>query len=145
MRKDPNNADDYPGRMAPERQKEWLELLVHEAAHVWQYQNHGAGYQTESLLGQIFPPAVPHPTTVNKEDTPAEYDWRAAQDAGLTWEQMNPEQQAELMEQAYEAGFFNGLAAGQLFNPAAIFEDDQGNKRTAFVQDAIVKMRARQG
>jgi hypothetical protein len=145
MRKDPNNADDYPGLTAAQRQEQWLELLVHEAAHVWQFQNKGSGYQTDSLLGQILPPAIPHPTTVGGESTKPEYDWRAAQDAGLSWEQMNPEQQAELMEQAYEAGFFNDLTPGQLYNPTAVFKDDQGNDRTAFVQAAIEKMRARQG
>ncbi len=145
LRKDPNNPDDYPGLTAAQRQEAWLELLVHEAAHVWQFQNVGSGYQTESLLSQIFPPAVPHPTTVGGESTKPEYDWRAAQDAGLRWEQMNPEQQAELLEQAYEAGFFTGLKPGEPYNPTAVFVDDQGNNRTAFVQDAITKMRARQG
>jgi hypothetical protein len=146
MRKDPNNPADYPGRTPEERQKEWLTLLVHETAHVWQFQNQGSGYQAESLWAQIFPPAVPHPTTVDKnKPLRPEYDWRAAQDAGLTWEQMNPEQQAELLEEAYKKGFFDGLAPGQLYNPTAVFVDDQKNNRTAFIQEAITKMRARQG
>ncbi|NNC01922.1 hypothetical protein HJC10_03515 [Corallococcus exiguus] len=67
------------------------ELLVHEAAHVWQHQNGGNDYMSEALVGQWFGDG---------------YNFEKALRQGKAWEEMNPEQQAELIEQAFGQGCF---------------------------------------
>ena len=67
------------------------ETLIHEMTHVWQYQNGGLAYIPLSLIAQIK-------AAVGKGSRNAAYDWRGAIKAGLKWEDWNPEQQAELVE-----------------------------------------------
>ncbi|QSQ24881.1 hypothetical protein JY651_08060 [Pyxidicoccus parkwayensis] len=67
------------------------ELLVHESAHVWQHQNGGTDYMSESLVGQYLGDG---------------YDYAKALREGMPWAEMNPEQQAELLEQAFRKGCF---------------------------------------
>ncbi|QSQ19297.1 hypothetical protein JY651_28620 [Pyxidicoccus parkwayensis] len=66
-------------------------LLVHESAHVWQHQNGGTDYMSESLAGQYLGYG---------------YDFAKALREGTPWAEMNPEQQAELLEQAFRQGCF---------------------------------------
>ncbi|WP_426751717.1 hypothetical protein [Myxococcus sp. Y35] len=68
-----------------------VDLLVHEAAHVWQHQNGGTDYMSEALFAQAFGDG---------------YNLGKALREGKSWSEMNPEQQAELLEQGYRAGFF---------------------------------------
>ena len=68
-----------------------LEVLIHEMAHVWQYQNGGLAYIPESLIAQLK-------AAVSGGDRGGAYDWRAAHDAGIPWEEWNPEQQAGAVE-----------------------------------------------
>jgi Domain of unknown function (DUF4157) len=67
------------------------ELLIHEMAHVWQYQNGGLAYIPESLIAQLK-------AAVSGGDRGGAYDWRAAHAAGIPWEDWNPEQQAGAVE-----------------------------------------------
>jgi hypothetical protein len=67
------------------------DVFVHEAAHQWQYQNGGAAYISRAGAAQ------------SHGDT---YDWRSAPDGGRTWSALTPEQQAEVVQDAYNAGFF---------------------------------------
>ncbi|NMO14145.1 hypothetical protein HPC49_22065 [Pyxidicoccus fallax] len=67
------------------------ELLVHEAAHAWQHQNGGTDYMSESLVGQYLGDG---------------YDFAKALTEGKSWAEMSPEQQAELLEQAFRQGCF---------------------------------------
>ena len=68
-----------------------LSLLVHEAAHVWQHQNGGADYMTDSLVSQQWGHG---------------YDWSASVPQ-TPWEDLEPEQQAGLLESAYAEGYFS--------------------------------------
>ena len=66
-------------------------LLIHESAHVWQHQHGGTDYMSESLAGQYLGDG---------------YDYAKALRQGTPWVEMNPEQQAELLEQAFRQGCF---------------------------------------
>jgi hypothetical protein len=68
-----------------------LLTLVHEMGHVWQYQNGGLAYIPESLWAQFK-------AAVSGGERAGAYDWRAAHEAGIPWEDWNPEQQAEAIE-----------------------------------------------
>ncbi|MEO1231740.1 MAG: hypothetical protein AAFZ18_22810 [Myxococcota bacterium] len=64
-------------------------ILVHEAVHFWQYQHGGADYMLESLLSQAFGRG---------------YDWQ--NDVGAPWSELETEQQASVIEDAFRAGYF---------------------------------------
>jgi hypothetical protein len=68
------------------------DTLVHEAAHVWQYQHGGTDYMADALWGQNFGEG---------------YDFSKGIDEGKSFSELNPEQQAELVQQAYLSGFFD--------------------------------------
>jgi hypothetical protein len=65
--------------------------LIHEMGHVWQYQNGGLAYIPESLWSQFT-------ASVSGGSRNLAYDWRAMHDAHTPWEEWNPEQQAEAIE-----------------------------------------------
>lgn len=88
---------DYDALVRGERT--WL--LVHECTHIWQYQHHGWGYVAEALWAQGFGDG---------------YDYVKALRAGTPWRKMNPEQQAQLIQDAYWGRYFE--AAGALFGVA---------------------------
>ncbi len=71
-------------------------LLVHEATHLWQYQHHGWGYVAESLWAQSFGDG---------------YDYVKALRQGKPWRKMNPEQQAQLIQDAFRDGYFDAPGA----------------------------------
>ena len=71
----PDSAFDANGNLVD------IELLSHELAHSWQFQNGGAGYLSEAIASYI--------------GSGDPYDWRAALDAGLDFDDMTPDQQAE--------------------------------------------------
>ena len=74
-------------------------LLVHEAGHAWQFQHGGLDYISDALISRYL----------GGEG----YDLAAPLIAGKSWEELNPEQQAELMQQAFQNGFFD--SEGQRF------------------------------
>lgn len=67
------------------------ELLVHEVAHVWQYQNGGTDYMSEALYSQAYGKG---------------YNWAMSVPDTL-WKELEPEQQAEFLESAYRYGAFD--------------------------------------
>jgi len=67
-------------------------LLVHELMHVWQHQHHGTRYLSECLFAQWFGEG---------------YNVAIAVEAGREWNELNFEQQAELLERAFAAGWFD--------------------------------------
>ncbi|HET9766286.1 MAG TPA: hypothetical protein VFS60_05540 [Thermoanaerobaculia bacterium] len=67
-------------------------LLVHELTHVWQHQLHGTRYLSECLLAQWLGDG---------------YNVAVALEAGRGWDDLNFEQQAELLQCAYAAGWFD--------------------------------------
>ena len=117
---DPNSANF---------QKDHNELLAHETAHVWQYQNGGTDYIGESLWNQ-FKGWV---SGGSRDDA---YNFGKAIDAGKSWAQLNPEQQAALMEESYRDGLFDDPNARLVYN---------GTDYTDFARTAIAEMRAGRG
>jgi hypothetical protein len=71
--------------------------LVHEMGHVWQHQHGGTDYMSEALWAQQFGQG---------------YDWKKGLNEGKTFAQLNPEQQAEFISNAFEAGYFDHPSAG---------------------------------
>ena len=76
------------------------ELLVHEMAHVWQHQNGGTDYMSEALGGQWFGDG---------------YNFGKGLSEGKGWADLNPEQQAELLEKAFEAGYLSSTDPNRRF------------------------------
>jgi Domain of unknown function (DUF4157) len=70
----------------------WMRTLVHEMAHVWQFQNGGADYQSKSVSAQYV--------------TRDAYQWESAARGEKDWGSLNPEDQAELIEWMFRRGFF---------------------------------------
>ncbi|PTL79325.1 hypothetical protein [Vitiosangium sp. GDMCC 1.1324] len=86
-------------------EKAWL--LVHECTHIWQYQHHGWGYVAASLWAQGFGDG---------------YDYVKALRAGTPWRKMNPEQQAQFIQDAFWGGYFEepGTRFGATGNKAGV-------------------------
>jgi len=59
-----------------------LDLLAHEAAHSWQFQNGGAGYISAALVSYV-------------DDRDAAYDYVTALDELTPWDDLTPDHQAE--------------------------------------------------
>lgn len=59
---------------------------------VWQNQNGGTDYISEALHAQIFGDG---------------YDYQKGINQGKTWGMLNPEQQAKLIQDAYDVSYFN--------------------------------------
>lgn len=70
----------------------WNSTLVHETTHVWQNHNGGTDYMSEALYAQIFGDGYDYADAISKQNK--------------TWIMLNPEQQAYLIQQAFEAGYF---------------------------------------
>lgn len=68
-----------------------LAVLAHELMHVWQYQNGGSDYIAEALISQQWGRG---------------YDWEQSVPQ-IAWADLEPEQQAQLFEDAFAAGFFD--------------------------------------
>jgi hypothetical protein len=79
--------------------EEFMQTLVHEMVHVWQYQHNGGAYQANSLDQQKI-----H----GQHDA---YDWRPAMVDGKAWGDLNPEQQAHLIEDAWASGILTDPSA----------------------------------
>jgi hypothetical protein len=91
------NALNLPGRdFDAISQGANMSLLVHEAVHIWQYQHRGWGYVAEALWAQGFGEG---------------YDYVKALRAGRAWRKMNPEQQAQLIQDAYRSSYFDAPGA----------------------------------
>jgi len=73
-----------------------LLVLIHELAHVWQYQHSGLGYIGSSLGAQLLAWA----TTGSRRGA---YDWRKAQQRNVPWVRWNAEQQAQCFSDYNEA------------------------------------------
>lgn len=100
------------------------DLLVHESAHVWQHQNGGTDYMSEALWAQQFGDG---------------YEFEKGLDEGKSWSQLNPEQQAEFLQQAYRSGFFDST------DPNRRFIAPNGTDYTAQLNEALRQVRAGQG
>ncbi|MFY1832129.1 eCIS core domain-containing protein [Myxococcus fulvus] len=112
----PKAQDGSPTNFPPSK-----DLLTHEATHVWQYQNHGADYAAKALVAQ---------------GAGQGYDWEKGLDSGKKWADLNPEQQGELIQDAYKQGYFDGKRP---------FVGESGKDRTAYLDEAVKQMRAGKG
>ena len=117
---DPNNANYQANRN---------ELLTHETAHVWQFQNGGTDYIGESLWNQAL-------GWLSGQSRNAAYDFEQPVRDGKSWEQLNPEQQAALIEESYRDGLFTDPNARLVYN---------GTDYTDYARNAIAEMRAGRG
>jgi hypothetical protein len=97
------------------------EVLVHEMGHVWQNQHGGTDYMSEALWAQ------------NLGDG---YDYEKALGEGKSWSELNPEQQAELLETAYRQGFFDGTGRRFMVN---------GVDYTDYMNNVLKQVRSGQG
>jgi len=67
-------------------------LLVHEMVHVWQYQHEGLSYAPNALWAQVAGDG---------------YDFAKALRQNKPWKKMNPEQQAQMIQEAFRAVYFD--------------------------------------
>jgi hypothetical protein len=71
--------------------KDGLETLGHEVGHVWQNQNGGGDYIHNALFAQLW-------GSITGGSRDAAYDWRKALANGESFESMNDEERAEVVE-----------------------------------------------
>jgi len=118
-----------PGWLDPNNQTQRNDLLAHEAAHVWQYQNGGTDYIGESLWNQAK-------GWLSGQSRNAAYEFETPIRNGKSWAELNPEQQAHLLEEAYNQRLFDDPNKRFVYN---------GNDYTDYVRNAITEMRNGRG
>jgi hypothetical protein len=94
-------------------------VLVHEICHVWQHQNGGHAYIADSLEAQLVGDG---------------YRLEKGLREGRSWAQLNCEQQATLVEEAYDQRCFDG-------NPFVL----RGRDYTDAFVEAMKELRAGRG
>jgi len=109
----------------------WQALLAHEMVHVWQYQNGGSDYFPKALYAQTAGDG---------------YDFKKGIDEGKTFAELNPEQQAELIDQAVHAGAFESKDARFIY----VEKNEAGtsvtvNDYTDFLRSALAELKAGHG
>ena len=92
-------------------------LLIHETGHVWQSQNAGGDYISQSLYNQ-------GKAELEGKSRDAAYDYQAEVNAGVPFSELNPEEQAEYIQEVLgpilaqpgdaEANLAAAHASGQL-------------------------------
>lgn len=109
----------------------WNNTLVHEATHVWQNHNGGTDYISEALHAQTLGVGYKYEDAIFIQKK--------------TWAMLNPEQQGQLVQDAYDAGFFT-VNKGQWLQPV------QGSNQkinrpdlTQFMQGVLPQLLAGQG
>jgi hypothetical protein len=108
----------------------YLRLLVHEVVHIWQFQNGGTDYITASVTAQLG-------GWWRGKGMSYAYRYERGIKEGLSWEQLGPEQQAKLIEDAYAHGFFS--------DPNAQLIGSDGETYTGHAKVAVEELRARRG
>jgi len=111
-------------------------VLVHEMAHVWQYQNGGIGYMGKAVAAQWWGPKDPSGGSRG-------YYYKDDLVSGKPFEKLNPEQQASLIEDAFRRGFLPPSSP-----PGAFFIEGSNGTRVdgaAYVLRAWEMIKAGQG
>ena len=95
----PGKAHAYP--------HQYVSVIIHELVHVWQYQHGGWGYVPGALKAQILGDG---------------YDFAKALREKKPWVKMNPEQQGQLIQDAFRGVYFDtpGALFGVLNNKGAV-------------------------
>jgi len=106
---------------------DYASTLTHEMTHAWQFQNGGPDYAAKALEAQLGG---------DGEGNLKGYDWEAGIKNGKDWKGQSPEQQAELIQNAFDSGWFN--------NPSQPFIHN-GTDYTDYLKTAVDQLRAGQG
>jgi hypothetical protein len=95
----PGKAHAYP--------HQYVSVIIHELVHVWQYQHGGWGYVPSAVKAQLFGDG---------------YDFAKALREGKPWAKMNPEQQGQMIQDAFRGAYFEmaGSRFGVLNNKGAV-------------------------
>lgn len=129
------NQDDRPlvlgntilvpeGRLNDETGRIGTADLVHEAAHIWQFQHGGIDYIKESIQAQ-------------GTEGQGAYEYEEDVLSGTPFDELLTEQQAHLIEDAYRQGYFDP-------NGDKTFEID-GRDMTAYLEEALRNIRQGRG
>jgi hypothetical protein len=103
--------------------------LVHEMTHAWQGQNGGPDYAAKALEAQLYGDG-------DGGWGQRGYDWETGIAKGKSWKDQSPEQQAELIENAYQNGMFDNPSQRFVWN---------GTDYTDYLNSAVSQLRNRQG
>jgi hypothetical protein len=106
----------------------YMQTLVHEMGHIWQYQHGGPDYATKALQSQLFGDG--------EGWGQRGYDWEEGIAKGKSWAELSPEQQAHLIDEAYGAGWFNDESQKFVHN---------GTDYTDYLKSAVDQMRRGEG
>ncbi|WP_224373104.1 hypothetical protein [Hyalangium versicolor] len=100
------NSINLPGK-AYANPSQYTSIIIHELVHVWQYQHGGWGYVPNALWAQTLGDG---------------YDFAKALRQGKSWAQMNPEQQAQMIQEAFRSAYFEnpGARFGVLANKGSV-------------------------
>lgn len=109
-------------------ERDFMHVLVGEVTHVWQYQNGGTDYMSESLYSQAFGQG---------------YEW--ARDAGnVPWTELEPEQQDAFLNYAARAGAFDSTPPAFPAD-ASVPEGMTLTTLNAYLMDSLSAIHSRQG
>jgi hypothetical protein len=122
-------------------------VLAHEVGHVWQSQNGGGDYMGTAICAQCTALA----TSIASGQDPsasAAYDWRAQAALGVPFDELTPEQQAALMEDA-SAAHLLGDGDGELETTDFTFgeynEEPISEEELAYMEAALHLVRRGDG
>jgi len=101
-------------------------VLSHEIVHVWQNQNGGADYMYKALASQGG-------ASSKYGDRDEAYKWRRGMNEGKTFAELNPEQQAKLLAEAFL--ILNGTPLMTTYT----------NAEQAYIDEALAAVRAGNG
>ncbi len=123
-------------------------VLAHEVGHVWQNQNGGGDYMHTAVCAQCEALAASLASGSNA-NVGAAYDWRAQADQGVPFDELTPEQQASLMEDAAAAQLL-GDGDGKLETSDFAFnsdytEDPMTDEQLAYLNAALELVRRGDG
>ena len=111
---------------------QWNSILVHETTHVWQNQNGGTDYMLEALHAQ----------------SPLGDGYGYADDIfnkKKSWAMLNPEQQGQLIQDAYGAGFFTVNSGRWLQTVQGSSQKISRPDLAIYMQGVLPQLRAGQG
>jgi hypothetical protein len=108
-------------------EREGEQTFVHEAAHVVQFQQRGAGYLASSVFAQIA-------GVIRGKTRDGAYQWQEKAALGVPWSKLGAEEQAHLVDEAFAARVDHG---GRLVKDDIDF--------TMYARRALIEARACRG
>lgn len=104
--------------------KQYLSTLVHEVTHVWQFENGGTDYMSEAVWSQRHGKG---------------YDWWKSV-PGTAWGDLEAEEQAELLEDAYQFSYFRSHTFTRDVDGDGVPDD-----LSRYMNTAVAQLRAGEG